>query len=150
MRLLALVDSNVVIAAVADGHVHHAASFEMFTEDNAGGLAITAHSYAEAYSILTRQGEGAPFRFSPDEAWAALERVKAITTLVGLTADQTTDGIRDYSRGGGVGARLYDKLIGEAAVIHAIPTILTWNVGHMQGLFPNLKVVTPAAFTASR
>ncbi len=51
-------------------------------------------------------------------------------------------------RSGGIGPRLYDRLIGEAAVAHAIPRILTWNVGHMRGLFPNLVVTTPTDFVS--
>lgn len=150
MKLVALVDSNVLIAAVAEAHEHHDPSLALFETNEPGALAIAAHSYAEAYGVLTRRGERAPFGFSAEEAWAALESVRAVTALVGLTASQTIDAIRDYSRLGGVGARLYDKLIGEAAVVHAIPTIVTWNTRHMQGLFPGLKVVTPEAFVKAR
>jgi len=32
--------------------------------------------------------------------------------------------------------------------VHGIPGIVTWNVGHMRGLFPNLDVLTPEAFAA--
>ena len=58
-----------------------------------------------------------------------------MTILLGLTAPQTFDAIRSYSQTGGVGARLYDRLIGETAVVHGIKAIVTWNVGHMQSLF---------------
>ena len=74
-------------------------------------------------------------------AWAALESVRAATTLLGLTAPQTFDPIRSCSQAGGVGARLYDRLIGEAALAHGVPAIVTWNVGHMRNLFPTLQVV---------
>jgi hypothetical protein len=69
-----------------------------------------------------------------------------VTSLIGLTAPQTFDAIRSFAQRGGIGARLYDRLIGEAAVTHAIPQILTWNVGHMRGLFPKLTVATPKDF----
>ncbi len=78
-----------------------------------------------------------------DEAWAALESVRAVTALVGLTAPQSFEAVRGYAQGGGIGARLYDRLIGEAAVAHDIPMIVTWNVRHMRGLFPGLRVVAP-------
>ena len=106
-------------------------------------FAVAAHSYAEAYSTLTRRGQHAPFRFSPEEAWAALESVRGVTSLVGLTAAQSFDAIRSYAQAGGVGARLYDRLIGEAAAVHGIPAIMTWNAGHMRSLFPALRVMTP-------
>jgi len=44
---------------------------------------------------------------------------------------------------GGVGPRLYDRLIGEVALAHGIETIVTWNVGHMRTLFPALVVAAP-------
>ena len=150
MKLVALIDSNVIIAAVAEAHEHHASSLALLDSGDPGAFAIAAHSYAEAYGVLTRRGERAPFQFNAAEAWAALEGVRAVTTLVGLTASQTIDAVRDYSRMGGVGARLYDRLIGEAAVVKGIPAILTWNARHMQSLFPRLEVLTPAAFVASR
>ena len=104
-------------------------------------FAVAAHSYAEAFSTLTRRG--APFRFPADEAWAALESIRSVTRLVGLTPAQMFDATRDYARAGGIGARLYDKLIGEAAVAHGIAVLITWNVSHMRSLFPKLTVLTP-------
>lgn len=149
MKLRALLDSNVIIAAVAETHEHHAASVPILRDSDVGALAVTAHSYAEAYSILTRRSERANLGFTAQEAWAALEGVMGFTTLLGLTASQTLDGVRDFARMGGVGVRLYDRLIGQAAVIHGIPVIVTWNVRHMRNLFPQLEIVTPDAFVAS-
>ncbi len=150
MKLLALIDSNVVVAAVAPTHEHHLPSLAVINSVETGALAVAERSFAEAYAVLTRRGDRPPFGFSSSDAWTALESVRAVTVLVGLTANQTIDAVRDYARTGGIGLRLYDKLIGEAAVIHAIPTILTWNVGHMGSLFPGLRVTTPAAFDTSR
>ena len=89
-----------------------------------------------------------PFRLPPDEAWEALESIRAVTALVGLTPPQTFDAIRSYSQDGGIGPRLYDRLIGETALVHGIATIVTWNVGHMTNLFPNLQILTPQSFVA--
>jgi len=142
----ALLDSNVLIAIVAEAHEHHASSLALLTGGKRAAFAIAAHSYAEAFSTLTRRGDHGPFRFSPHEAWATLESVRAVTALVGLTPAQTFDATRSYAEKGGVGARLYDKLIGEAAVAHEIPALVTWNVGHMRSLFPSLIVTTPKDF----
>jgi predicted nucleic acid-binding protein len=142
----ALLDSNVLVAMLAEAHEHHRASLALVLGDPRPSFAICAHSYAEAYSTLTRRGDHAPFRFTAREAWASLESVRAITVLVGLTPAQTFDAIRSYARTGGVGARLYDRLIGEAAIAHDIKTIVTWNIGHMRGLFPSLSVLTPKVF----
>lgn len=142
----ALLDSNILIATVAEGHEHHAASLALFTAERRMEFAVSAHSYAETYTTLTRRGEHWPFRFPPDEAWAMLESIRAVTVLVGLTPAQIFEAVRDYARSGGIGARLYDKLIGDTAIAHGIPTLITWNVRHMRSLFPALKTVTPRAF----
>jgi predicted nucleic acid-binding protein len=144
----ALLDSNVIIAALAGAHEHHAPSLALFTAKKPRRLAVGAHSYAESYATLTRKGDRAPFRFSPDEAWAALESVAAVTALIGLTPAQGFAAVRTFASEGGVGARLYDRLIGEAALAHGLPAIVTWNVGHMRGLFPSLEIATPLEFVA--
>ncbi len=138
-----LLDSNVLIALLAEAHEHHTASMALFSGEARFRFAVAAHSYAETYSTLTRRSGPARFDFSPDEAWAALESLRAATDLVGLTAAQTLEAVRGYAFAGGLGPRLYDRLIGEAAVAHGVPRIITWNVTHMRGLFPGLQVATP-------
>ena len=120
----------------------------MLTGADPARFAVSAHSYAEAYSTLTRRGERAPFGFTAEEAGAALESLRAATGLVGLTPAQTFEAVGAYAASGGIGPRLYDASIGRAAVVHGIPAIVTWNVGHMRGLFPDLGVLTPEAFAA--
>jgi predicted nucleic acid-binding protein len=144
----ALLDSNVVIAIVAEAHEHHAASLALVTDGDAAAYAVTAHSYAEAYSTLTRRGDHAPFRFEAEEAWAALASLRTVTKLIGLTPAQRFDVVRAFAGKGGVGPRLYDALIGQAAIAHNIPCIITWNTRHLRGLFPSVAVLTPQAFLA--
>ena len=73
-----------------------------------------------------------------------------MTGLIGLTPAQTFEATSRYAALCGIGPRLYDALIGEAAVLHGVPGIVTWNIGHMRGLFPDLDVLTPAAFAVGR
>jgi predicted nucleic acid-binding protein len=148
-KIDALLDSNVLIASIAEAHEHHIPSLNLLRHPSKTKFAVAAHSYAEAYSTLTRKGDRAPFHFSPADASAALESVRAVTILVGLTPAQTFDAVRSFAQDNGIGARLYDRLIGEVAVIHAIPQIFTWNIGHMASLFPTLRVVTPAQVPSS-
>jgi predicted nucleic acid-binding protein len=142
----ALLDSNVVIASLAEEHEHHAASLALLTAGDPGSFAVTAHSFAEAYATLTRRGDRAPFGFTATEARAALESVRAVVALIGLTPSQIFDTVCRYADLGGIGPRLYDALIGEAAVAHGIPAIVTWNTRHMAGLFPKLTVVNPTRY----
>ncbi|QYE37168.1 type II toxin-antitoxin system VapC family toxin (plasmid) [Polymorphobacter sp. PAMC 29334] len=147
-RVAALLDSNVVIAMVAEEHEHHAASAALLADGPDRRLAVAAHSYAEAYATLTRRHANALFRWSAEEAWATLESVAAATTLVGLSPAQTFDTIRSYAAAGGIGPRLYDRLIGQVAVQNGLGSIVTWNVGHLRDLFPGLRVDNPKAAVA--
>ena len=88
------------------------------------------------------------FHFTADEAWAPLEGVRG--ALVGLRPRRLCRRSAARSAGrrqAGVKARLYDRLIGEAAGACGAPAIVTWNSGHMRNLFPELRLVTPIAFT---
>ncbi|MGH7154253.1 MAG: type II toxin-antitoxin system VapC family toxin [Acetobacteraceae bacterium] len=143
-----LLDSNVIIAILTEAHEHHAASLALLTRRPPLVCAVSAHSIAESYATLTRASDRSLFRFTSAEAWAALQSLRAVALLVGLTPSQTFDAIGAYAANGGVGPRLYDALIGQAAVAHGIPAIVTWNIRHMAGLFPELLVATPTSFLA--
>ena len=142
----ALLDSNVLIAAVAEAHEHHEPSLALIAKRSPRTFAVTAYSYAEAYSTLTRRSPTSPFQWTAEEAWAALESVAALSVLVGLSPGQTFDAVRAYAAQGGVGPRLHDRLIGQAALEHDLPRIVTWNVARMRGLFPGVEVVDPAGW----
>lgn len=141
----ALLDSNVLIASVVEAHKRHQASSAMIAGHAPRAFAVAAHSFAETYSTLTRQSPTAPFRWSAEDAWAAVESLAAHTVLVGLSPGQTFEAIRTYAAQRGVGARLYDRLIGQAAVEHQLTQIVTWNVAHFRSLFPGLDIVTPSS-----
>lgn len=144
----ALLDSNVLIAMLVEDHAHHAPSLGLLEIDRPPRFTVAAHSWAETYNALTRKGGPMLFGFTAEEAWAAIAGVRAMTKLAGLTPQQTIETIQSYARDGGIGARLYDRLIGEVAVAQGCEVIVTWNVAHMRGLFPNLRVETPADFAA--
>lgn len=143
-RPLILVDTNVIVAALAQAHEHHAPSLALF---GAGlDLAVAAHCHAEAFTTLTRRGDHAPFRWPAHEAWAALESVAAVTRLVGLTPAQSFAATRDFAAAGHIGARIYDHLIASAAQAAGAAMLVTWNVEHFQGLVADPMIVrTPAA-----
>ena len=147
---LALLDSNVVIASVAEAHEHHEASITLFVDRPDHSLAVAAHSYSEAYSVLTRRSKSSPFRWPASDAIAALESVAAKCVLVGLTHAQTFDAIKTFAAEGGIGPRLYGKLIGEAATLNGFDCIVTWNRSHMSSLFPDIRVLDPIEFCRSQ
>jgi predicted nucleic acid-binding protein len=147
-ELLALLDSNVIVATVAEAHEHHIPSIALFREHGSANYCVAAHSYAEAFTTLTRRGDRAPFRWPADEAWAALESIAAVTTLVGMTPPQGLDAVRSYAEIGGIGARIYDYLIGRAAIVAGASSLVTWNVGQFRDLFPDRLVETPVTYAA--
>ncbi len=144
----ALLDTNVVVAALVDTHEHHAPSLALFEQKRARRFCIAAHSYAEAYVTLTREGGRGFFRRAPEDAIAALESIAAITDLAGPTPAQSLDAVRSYAGSGGIGPRLYDYLIGQAAAHARAGAILTWNARHFRALFPDRIVETPDEYLA--
>ena len=58
-----------MVAILAEAHEHHAVSLALPAGPTRDRFAVFAHSYAEAYSTLTRGGERALFSFSAGEAW---------------------------------------------------------------------------------
>lgn len=145
---LLLVDTNVIVAALAEAHEHHASSLALFAAKPLLKIAVAAHCYAEAFTTLTRRGSHAPFGWPPGEAWAALESVAAVTRLVGLTPAQSFDAVRQFSAAGHIGARVYDYLIARAAQAAGATVLVTWNTGHFRGLMEGVEIRTPAEMLA--
>ena len=146
---LVLVDTNVIVAALAEAHEHHAASLALFSAKPPLKIAVAAHCYAEAYTTLTRRNEHSPFRWPASEAWAALESVAAASRLVGLSPPQSFEAVRDFAAAGQVGARVYDYLIARAARAAGIGLLVTWNISHFEGLIEGVEIRTPAALLSS-
>ncbi|MFQ3664500.1 MAG: PIN domain-containing protein [Sphingomonadaceae bacterium] len=143
----ALIDTKVIVSALAPDHPDHGDAASLFDRCKDGDLAVPAHAVAEAYSVLTRAN--GLFRWAPGDCWLAIGSILKVTTLVGVTPAATIDAVRSYAHQGGIGPRLYDRLIGEAAIHNRIDTIITWNVRHMKALFPELQVQAPREWIVS-
>lgn len=141
VRPRALLDTNVIVSALAPDHADHGDAAALFDRCQDGELAVPAHAVAEAYSTLTRAN--GLFRWAPQDCWLAIGSILRVTTLVGLTPAAKVDAIRQFAGQGGIGPRLYDRLIGEAAIRNRIDTIITWNTRHMTALFPEIRVAAP-------
>lgn len=137
------IDSNMLVAALVDTHPHHETSAKFLVAADTAKHLIAAHSIAETYAVLTRRT--LPFHLNGAVAMGQIEPVAARFTIVSLTAVQTLDAVRRFSRLG-AGPRLYDFLIGAAGEAHGVDTIVTWNTRVFEGLFPALRIVTPEAF----
>lgn len=136
-----LFDSNVLVAALVEQHPHHDASAAVLLEADPAATLIAAHSLAEAWAVLTRRS--LPFRFDGPPAWEQLNRVAERFAVVTLSSVQAVDAIRRFSALG-TGPRLYDYLIGVTGETYGARTIVTWNTRDFDGLFPALRIATPA------
>ena len=141
-----LLDTNCLVAVVCSWHGHHEATRQEIERRYAAGerLALSAHSLAEAFSVLTRLPE--PHRLSPDDALAAIEANWGETRLVTLTDSDyrsTLRRCRDLSIGGGA---VYDALIAACARKVRVATVITWNVGDFERFFEDEPLVTAPRF----
>lgn len=142
-----LIDTNVVVAAVYDLHVHHSEAIPLFTAADPIPMMLAAHSLAESFVTLTRQGIAKPVGWSGPEARATLAGFREAVTIVAMTPEQTINAIERFADIG-IGARLYDYLIGRTGLLYGAEAIVTFNTGHMRALFPGVAVVTPGEWLA--
>lgn len=139
----ALIDSNVIIAALDADHPHHEPSAVLLGQAPLKLLAVAAHSYAETFTTLTRLNAASPYKWPPARAVASLRSVAGSAELVGMTPAQTLDAVLRYGDNGGMGTRIYDYLIGQAAVHAGLQIVVTWNLAHLRPLFPRIEVIDP-------
>ncbi|NML10307.1 hypothetical protein HHL08_09115 [Sphingobium sp. AR-3-1] len=99
MKADALLDSNLLIAMLAEAHDHHALSPDLPIGERRSEYAVAAYSHAEACSTLNQRVKRAQYRFTAEEVWAALESVRAVTVLIGLKLAQPFDAVRAFVQG---------------------------------------------------
>jgi predicted nucleic acid-binding protein len=137
-----LLDTNCLVAAVCSWHGHHEATRREIERRYAAGekLVLSAHSFAETFSVLTRLPE--PHRLSPEDALALIETNWGETRLVALTAldyRATLRRCRDASLGGGA---VYDALIAACARKARVSTLVTWDVADFERFLEDEPMVT--------
>lgn len=141
-----LLDSNVLIGLLFEAHPHYGESRALVDALPKQSALVAAHSLAETYSTITRPNR--PYRLPGGAAWAIIDNLAEDFLIVVLDTAQHLDAIRRFSRLG-TGPRLYDYLIGATAEAHGADTIVTWNTRDFDGLFPGLRIVTPAGFLST-
>jgi predicted nucleic acid-binding protein len=137
-----LLDTNCLVAVVCSWHGHHEATRREIERRHAAGeeLVLSAHSLAEAFSVLTRLPE--PHRLCPEDALALIEANWGKTRLVALTAPEYRVALRrcrDASLGGGA---VYDALIAACARKARVATLVTWDVADFERFLENEPMVT--------
>ncbi len=137
-----LLDTNCLVAAVCSWHGHHEATRREIERRHAARqeLILSAHSFAETFSVLTRLPE--PHRLSPEDALALIEANWGETRLVALTATDYRVALRrcrDVSIGGGA---VYDALIAACARKARVSTLVTWDVADFKRFLDDETMVT--------
>lgn len=143
-RRRGLIDSNVLVAAAGSRHQHFEASAALIGQAAADSYATARHCLAEFYNVTTGRYIPEADPLPPEGAWESLEAFTDVLEVLELNGSQHLEAIRRFAALGGRGARVYDFLIGQVAVVNAIPLVVTWNVKHFAPLFPQLRVATPA------
>ena len=141
------VDTNILVAAAAEGHPHHLQSSELISQVHNGNFQgfISTHGLAEFYAVLTRT----PFtpRMYPADAGRFLDDdVLPHFQLVALTADDYRVILSRCATAGIAGGRIFDALHLHSAAIAGCDRIYTFNVRHFRLLAPEElkhKIVMP-------
>lgn len=142
--MTALVDTNVLVAAAVVDHPHRGPALAVL--ERPSHYSVSAHSLLELYNTLTKpRGYG----WSPDRAWVVVRQMGAVFDVLVLTATEQLEAIDAFAHAGGIGAGLYDYVIGRVAVHRGIDTIITLNSKHFVPLFPDLTILTPTQYLES-
>jgi predicted nucleic acid-binding protein len=121
-------DTSVLVPALLDDHVHHAASFAALEKAEKRNSCCGTHSLAEVYSTLTRMP--GPQRTSAAEAMLLLDSLSTRFTFITLDSMEYWTVIADSSEAGIVGGRIYDALLARCALKASAEIIYTWNTAH--------------------
>jgi predicted nucleic acid-binding protein len=138
-----LLDSSVVVAAIAEDHPSHRVAVAAYNACDA--MIIYDHSLLEIYRVLTfpnllRGG----FGFMPDVAIDGLKEIITKTVLISLTAEQRFDALQIYARSNVISSRIYDAMIGHAGILHGATAIMTLNARNFRSLFPTFNIIDPS------
>jgi len=145
-------DTNVLVAASLEVHVHHApakAVLERICRGDDAGFA-SAHSLAETFSVLSRMPT-VP-KLTPQDVLAILEKnIIPHFALVPLAAADYPEAVRALAAKGLGGGRIYDLLHIMAARKQALDRIYTFNENEWKDLAPDLEqmIAPPPAAPAS-
>lgn len=109
---------------------------------------VSAHSIAEAYSVLTRMPRQP--KITPHEAGQMLQaNVISRFQIVGLGGNEYVELIKDCEQLGIIGGNVYDAIIARIAHITKVDWLLTLNISHFQRVWPegNDRIISPVSST---
>lgn len=141
-----LFDTSVLVSAHVPSHPQHSPAKHWLqrAKGNAFEVVVAAHTLMETYSVLTRL----PLkpRITPSVAIQFLEtNLLPTVQVVALSAQDYLDLLRSLPALGTAGGTVYDSLLVKAAELAQVDHLLTFNVKHIQRLWPahSGKIVSP-------
>lgn len=132
-----LLDTSVLVAGVLPPHEHHARCLPWLSRAASGDirLVLAAHSLTECYSVLTSM----PLRprLSPAAAARLIrESMSAHAELVGLTAQETLNLVKDAAAWELAGGVVHDAAIARVAAKAGVDRLITLNVRDFRRAWP--------------
>ncbi|MFH1707074.1 MAG: PIN domain-containing protein [Planctomycetota bacterium] len=141
-----LYDTSVLVAGLVEAHPLHNRVFPWIKQAVAREhkALISAHSYAELYSVLT----SLPVRprIAPSAAWQIINgTITPSFEVVALTADQYKTAVQAMAAAGLSGGAVYDAVIVAAARAAKADRLLTLNPADFKRIDPAFaaKVIEP-------
>lgn len=135
----AFFDTSVLIPVFFEDHVHHEASFMVFSKASRKNSYCSAHTLAELFSSLTRMP--GRYRTRPDEALLFLEATLKQLTPLALDADEYWSVLQQCGESNIAGGTVYDALIARCALKANARVLYTWNVEHFRRLGPDVAAI---------
>jgi predicted nucleic acid-binding protein len=136
-------DTSVLIATAQVSHERHRPSRELWNQCVQHSSAISTHTIAEVYNVLTAMPPA--LRLAPRDAVLTVETFLQRLTPITLTGDEYMETLHRTANLGHSGGRIYDALILACARRVQAERIYTWNMKHFQMVAPDLaeRIVTP-------
>lgn len=136
-------DTSVLVATALTMHPHHAASLRLCEQTKGQATAISTHTIAEMFSILTSLPQ--PMRTAPRKAVWVVETNLSRMTAVTLTGAEYLETLYLVANLGHSGGMIYDALHIACARKVKAERIYTWNVRHFRSLAADLadRIVSP-------
>ena len=137
---LTLFDTSALVASLIPAHPHHA--WATLQRKAADGLAISAHTLAETYKVLSVHPQ---IRMPPQQVQEALAAVMEQVRVVELDAADYSAVIARCVQYGFVGSVIFDALIAQAALKAGAAQLVTLNAKDFRRLGEDVAglLVTP-------
>ena len=128
-------DTNVLVAATVQEHIHHDACNRRIARIARTGGACAMHSLAEAYTTLTRATR---YAMPPSDALRVIEYASKTFKIVSLTSTEYIRTLESAALMGLAGPIVYDALLIACARKIGAKAIYTNNIKHFRQVGPDV------------